>query len=358
MTDQINTDVYVSLAEAASLMLANRRKVYILQGEPGIGKSSIMDTFEQQLGEDYNYVYFDCANKDLGDIAMPSVDRERRVTEYFLNGVFKHYNGKPMVIMLDEFSKAPAPIQNMLHPLLEARNPRLCDFLLPEGSIRFLTANDASAGLGDVLKAHTGNRGTRLNVRKSNAEEWIKDFAIPHKIDPVVMAWVSRFPHCMASYKDGGQDENPYIFNPRKVQTAFVSGRSLEMVSESIKNRHLVSDNALLADMIGTIGASAALDMKAYISYQDQLPTWDNIFNNPRTAPVPDSPGACAVLVFGAIARMDKSSMASFMTYLERFEPEWQAAFCINMAKTPSKQAVAFSCKSFADWVAANEDIL
>lgn len=357
MTNALNMDVYVSLDEAASLIMANKRKVYILEGEPGIGKSSIMAMFERQWGDAYTYVYFDCANKDLGDIAMPSVDRERRVTEYFLNGVFKHYTGKPMVIMLDEFSKAPAPVQNMLHPLLEARNPRLCDFLLPEGSIRFLTANDASAGLGDVLKAHTGNRGTRIKVRKSNAEEWCL-WAVENDIDSVVTAWVSRFPHCMASYKDGGQDENPYIFNPRKVQGAFVSGRSLEMVSESIKNRHLVSTNALLADMIGTIGEAAARDMQAFIAYQDQLPSWENIFNNPRTAPVPDSAGACAVLVFGAIAKMEKSSMPSFMTYLERFEPEWQAAFCINMAKTPSKQAIAFSCKTFADWVAQNEDIL
>jgi hypothetical protein len=223
--------------------------------------------------------------------------------------------------------------------------------------MRFLTANDASAGLGDVLKAHTGNRGTRLKVRKSNAEEWAM-WAVENDIDPVVTAWVSRFPHCMASYKDGGQDENPYIFNPRKVQTSFVSGRSLEMVSESIKNRHLVSANALLADMIGTIGESAARDMQAFISYQDQLPSWDNILSNPQTAPVPDSPGACAVLVFGAISRMDKSSMTPFMAYLARFEPEWQAAFCINMANTVSKQTVAFTCKAFSDWVAANEDIL
>jgi hypothetical protein len=55
---------------------------------------------------------------------------------------------------------------------------------------------------------------------------------------------------------------------------------------------------------------------------------------------------------------MDKSSMTPFMAYLARFEPEWQAAFCINMANTVSKQAVAFTCKAFSDWVAANEDIL
>ena len=46
------------------------------------------------------------------------------------------------------------------------------------------------------------------------------------------------------------------------------------------------------------------------------------------------------------------------MQYLERFDPEWQAVFAINIAKTNGKQAIAFSNKSFADWVAKNQDLL
>jgi hypothetical protein len=62
--------------------------------------------------------------------------------------------------------------------------------------------------------------------------------------------------------------------------------------------------------------------------------------------------------VFGAIARITKESITPFMTYLERFEPEWQSVFAINIAKTPTKQNIAFSCKAFADWVAKNQDLL
>jgi hypothetical protein len=55
---------------------------------------------------------------------------------------------------------------------------------------------------------------------------------------------------------------------------------------------------------------------------------------------------------------MCKESIAPFMVYLERFEPEWQAVFAINIAKAPSKQSIAFSSKAFADWVAKNQDLL
>ena len=47
----------------------------------------------------------------------------------------------------------------------------------------------------------------------------------------------------------------------------------------------------------------------------------------------------------------------NFMEYIERFEAEWQACFCINIAKS-SKQSVAFSSKRFSAWVAKNQDLL
>jgi len=98
--------------------------------------------------------------------------------------------------------------------------------------------------------------------------------------------------------------------------------------------------------------------MQAYIEFSDQLPTWEATIANPKTTQIPTSAGACAIVVFGAIARMTKESITPFMEYLQRFDAEWQAVFAINIAKTPSKQAIAFSCKAFSDWVAKNQDLL
>ena len=78
----------------------------------------------------------------------------------------------------------------------------------------------------------------------------------------------------------------------------------------------------------------------------------------PKTALVPDSAGASAIIVFGAISKVDKQSMPKFMEYIERFAPEWQACFAINIAKSTTKQQIAFSSSKFADWVQKNEDLL
>ena len=161
-----------------------------------------------------------------------------------------------------------------------------------------------------------------------------------------------------ASYTDEAQGDNPYIYNPKKVQMAFVSPRSLERASNIVRVRDKIDNDTMIAAMSGAVGESASRDIQAYVEYQDQLPTWDNMTKNPKTCDVPTSAGACAVLVFGAIAKIDKTSISPFMQYLERFEPEWQACFAINVAKSPTKQAIAFSSKAFSDWVTKNEDLL
>jgi hypothetical protein len=162
----------------------------------------------------------------------------------------------------------------------------------------------------------------------------------------------------MASYLDDGQDENPYIYHPKKMQPAFVSPRSLALASRIVAKRDQFNSDALIAGLKGTIGEAAARDMEAFLAYQDQLPTWDNIISAPKTATVPTTAGACAVLVFGAISKVTKETISPFMQYLERFEAEWQATFCISISKHPTKQTVAIGSPQFIKWCSDNQDIL
>jgi hypothetical protein len=288
---------------------------------------------------------------------MPVIDHDTKTTRYYPNARFKLHENKPIVIMLDEYTKGADPVKNMLHPMFEKANPRLGDIALHKQNIVFLTGNLTTDGVGDSLKAHSLNRLVSVTISKPDAEQWI-EWAINKGIEPEVIAWVNRFPHVLASSTDGGQNDNPYIYNPKKPQTAFVSPRSLETASNIVRTRKENDTDSVIAALTGAIGESGARDMQAYIEFSDQLPTWEATIASPKTTKVPTSPGACAIVVFGAIARMDKASITPFMEYLERFDAEWQAVFAINIAKTPSKQSIAFSCKAFADWVAKNQDLL
>lgn len=346
----------ITIKQAADVILACPQNRYLLQGEPGIGKSSIIKTLSEAL-PGYETAYIDVPNMDLGDIAMPVVDRDTKTTTYYPNSRFKFHTGKPVIVMLDEFTKGAEPVKNMLHPLLEVHNPRLGDMPIHPDSRIFLTGNLSSDGVGDNLKAHSRNRIIPISVRKPNAEEWLA-WAAANDIDPVVMAWAKQYPHAFASYMDEGQESNPYIYNPKKVQLGFVTPRSMEAASRHLKGRAKLDEESIMVGLIGAIGEAAARDMSAFIAYQNELPSWDSIVKNPESARVPEGAGACAVMVFGALQRVDRDSISPFMQYLKRMQPEWQACFALHIAKDPKKQALAFKCEDFAKWVAENEDLL
>jgi len=345
----------VTLDQAETLIRTNPQTRFMLRGEPGIGKSWMLQVIAEKLG--YDYAYIDVPNLDLGDVAMPVIDHETKTTRYYPNARFGLHTGKPMVIMLDEFSKGADPIKNMLHPMLEKANPRLGDVPIHKNNIIFLTGNLATDGVGDTLKAHTLNRIVPVTVQKPDADQWVA-WAMNNDVEAEVIAWVSRYPHVLASYTDPSQADNPYIFNPKRPQMAFVSPRSLVTASDIIKSRSQNHTDAVIAALTGAIGEAGARDMQAYLEFSDQLPTWEQTIEHPTTTKIPTDPGACAIVVFGAIARITKETITPFMTYLDRMQPEWQAVFAINLSKAHAKQQVAFSSKAFSDWVAKNQDLL
>lgn len=355
MAQQINFGKTVSLDEAEALITSVPTNRFHLMGEPGIGKSAMLRRIAKKLGMDYAYI--DVPNMDLGDIAMPVVDHETKTTRYYPNARFKFHLKKPVVIMLDEFSKGSEPVKNMLHPLFEVNDPRLGDEGAPDGSIIFSTGNLSSDGVGDNMKAHTKARLTKLVVRKPNAKEWLS-WAVPHGIAPEVCAFVDRYEHTLASYIDGGHGDNPYIFNPRTVQDSFVCPRTLELASNIVSQRANFSSDALIASLSGVIGEAAARDLQAFVAYADQLPTKESIIADPKNAQVPHLPGACAVVIYSLISAAEKDNFSKFMEYIKRFGTEWQATFAINIARSTSKQSIAFGNRDFSKWVADNQDLL
>lgn len=327
-----------------------------VEGEMGIGKSSMLDAISRKTGIT-SVAYIDTPNLDIGDAAMPVIDHTTQTTGYYPNERFKLHTGEPVIIMLDEFPKGMQPVQNMLHPLLEETYPRFGSKPIPPGSIIFTTGNLTTDGVGDNRKAHTINRQTTVRMRKPTADEWIHNYAVNAGIDGSIIAFVKQVPQVLASYLDEGQEDNHYIYNPRRPNKAYATPRSLSRASHIVKRRRELGMNAMVCALAGTIGEQAARDLGAYIEHQNELPAWADIVADPKRANVPDSPGASAVLIFGAVQRVEADSIDAFMTYLDRFDTNWQATFCLALAKS-TKQKIGFSNASYRNWLTANQDLL
>lgn len=352
----INFGSTLSFTETANLIASCPELRVHVEGEMGIGKSSIIPHIAKQTGIT-RWAYIDVPNLDIGDVALPVIKHDSKTTGYYPNERFNLHLGEPVIIMLDEFPKGAAPVQNMLHPLLEETNPRFGDIPLPPGSIVFTTGNLTTDGVGDNRKAHTINRQTTVRMRKPTADEWIHNYAVDAGVDGAIIAFVKEVPQLFASYLDDGQEDNHYIYNPRRPSKVYVSPRSLSRASHIVKRRRELGSNAMTAALIGTIGEQAARDLGAYIEHQNELPAWADIIANPKSARVPDSPGASAVLVFGAVQRVEAETIDPFMQYLDRFDTNWQATFCLALAKS-NKQKVGFANSSYRDWLTKNQDLL
>ena len=225
--------------ETVQILLNSGANSVHLTGEPGVGKTAMHKELIARTG--YEGIYIDGPNTDVGQSGMPIPNHETRTLDVYPAEYYKLHKGEPLVIMIDEWTKTDDYVRNTLHPLLHER--RLGGFNLHPQTIVFTTGNMDSDGVGDHAKAHTRNRQTWLTYMKPTADEWLR-WAANNAIAPEIQAWVREYPHCMASYMDGGQKENPYIFNPTDAsQIQFVSPRSLYKASHWVNVRHNISED-------------------------------------------------------------------------------------------------------------------
>jgi hypothetical protein len=340
----------VNLKQASTLIRnVGTTNTILLRGQPGVGKSSILATLGKDL-PDYQMCYIDCANLDLGDLAMPVIDKENMTTSYAPNvrfGVGKNQS-RPVVLMLDELGKASRPVMNMLLPTILEH--RVGDVPLPTGSIVFATTNLDTDGVGDNIPAHAYNRMTVTNLANPSPEQWI-EWASDNEISPEVMAFAKQYPQVFECYTDlDAKAKNPYIFNPMTGNVkAYCSPRSLEKASNIIKQRTILGD-ATLPALAGTVGEAAARDMDALINLADQLPLFENIVKEPFKAKVPSSAGALFILAFMLAGRVDAKTIDAVMDYADRVANESfeaHALFITSLASNKSKVGMACGSRKF-----------
>ena len=319
----------------------------------GIGKSSILKMLKATLGDNYHYCYGDMTTKDVGDFLVPKIRTIEgvEVCSFIPNEEFGFHLNKPIVLMLDEIGKANKAVMNACLRLMLER--KLGVYELPKGSIVFATTNLASEGIGDMLPPHARNRLSVVKVRKPSSDEWI-DWALDNDIAPDIILSVKQFPQMLSSFEDyTNPSDNEYIYDPRTPRPAFCTPRSLEKASNIIKQTKHLGNDILAHTLKGTIGNRATYDMLSIIQLSDQLPTWEDITNNPDKTPIPDSPSAVCMLVYSAIQRIEKDTLGKWIKYMNRLSKEAQGLFATSAMRT-NKKAIVGTNSEFIKWATAN----
>ena len=305
---------------ATAIKVGGNKRTVLVQGHMGTGKSSLLNVLTRELPK-HTACYFDCTTKDLGDITIPklaTVDDAGYVT-YVTNEELGVHLGKPIVLMIDEYGKANPAVKNALLRLMLER--KIGSYTLHPDSLVFATTNLGAEGVGDLLPPHARNRMTVINARKPSNIEWI-EWGINNGIDHSLLGWAKDNPQLFASFEDV---------------------------------REHIDDQTLTGLLMGTVGNRGAMDLMAFVKLADQLPSLDSIKQTPDTALVPSSAAAICMVVYRALATMERDWVDAWMTYLVRLDPEAQGMFA-NGVRAPkySKQSVVMTNRKFTDWAMAH----
>ena len=370
---KINFNVPVTIEElrTAIPLIAEELTVVVLS-EPGCGKTSLLSMIAADNGDKwrspkdgnsiegdkFDYIYVDCPVKDMSDIGMTIPNHASKTLEYYVASLFNMKDSKPKYILLDEMMKAPKMLQVIFMRLALER--MVGDAACTKGTRIIATSNNATDGVGDGMLAHGVNRVAIVQMQKPRANPWLK-WAGENGISRIIRSWVAANTRCLNSYTDDGQEDNPYIFNPKRPATSFVSPRSLAKCDVIVRNRDMIGDNATTAFLAGTIGMSAAKDMAVYMSLDKKLPSVKlEIIKDPYGVQVPDSIAAQMMIMFEAVDVLEtQDEMTKFMQFVKRIDSnEVQTIFFTMAMRTQRTVRLARNNTEISAWCVANHQYM
>jgi hypothetical protein len=343
------------LNECADMICSVGTEMVVLaEGDMGQGKTSMLDMIHARFPK-HIPILFDSTTKDIGDLLLPKIKEitDSDVVHFAVNEEFGVHLDTPVIICVDEIGKASGGVKKGLTRFILER--KIGSYSLHPDSIVYATTNKAGEGVGDQFDAHVLDRMVTVRIRKHKSMEWI-DHAITIDVEPSILGFAKEFPQIFQPYEEVvTPEDNPYIFHPQAQRTAFVTGRSLVMASKLLKKRDEFSKQALRCGLAGAIGEAAARDLMAFIQLADQLPTIEDIKSSPETALVPTNNSAVCMVVFRALAVIERGWVDEWVTYMNRLNKEAQGLFANGVrADNYHKRDLLTKNKKFTDWCHEN----
>ena len=345
-----------SINEVAELIFTVGSKITVLvSGHMGTGKSSILPILATML-PNHIPVYLDGTTlTDSADLFMVKYSEDGKTFKTVpLVELGLHLPNQPIILMIDELGKCNRSVILAFNRIMLER--KHSGYELHEDSIVFATTNLGSEGIGDIIAAHSRDRITEITMRKPDNIEAI-EYGINKGYERSLLGWYKQTPQLFHSHEDypDNPDENPFIFHPQSTRTSFFTPRGGERADYILKQRHLLSDSQITALLVGTIGKDAALNLAAFIALSDKLPTKEEIKADPLTAIVPDSPSAQCMMVYQALATIERDWAVPWIKYMDRLPKPVQAMFVNGVKKEGyTRQDIIAQTREYGQWCVLN----
>lgn len=293
-----NQSLRLNFNQTVELCYRMAKEVAVLVlGETGIGKSSIAKAMMERYldGQKYNLIIFDCSARTEADVGLPwlATINGKPVTVYAPSELFGLHLDGPSIVLLDELTKAPKSLFDMLLPVLLERRVSM-QYAHPD-SFFIATGNLAEEGLGDNIQAHQLDRMMQVTMRKPRLVdendqpiEWLADYAIPRKLPASAIAFCQRKPEIFADYTPG--INNPYINKPGVIEGKFCTPRSFTRLCFNVLPKRQFLDAATFyAACVGMVGEATTEAFFVFLNTEDKLPPLDVVRHDPLNSDLPNA---------------------------------------------------------------------
>ncbi|QGM46152.1 hypothetical protein [Methylocystis heyeri] len=306
-----------------------------LEGPPGGGKTSIMETVPQLLAPHYapecefGIITLNGAGTSETDatgylIPTPGKDGAKPSSEFTEPYWMRTKDGRHMrdfsggILFIDEADKLPLDAKKILGEAALSR--RFASHTLSDGWLVWSAGNRAEDRSGATKELdHLINRRMRIRVGM-DLESWV-EWAHRHDMSPESI----RFAEENAGMMFEG--------SVPKVQGPWLTPRSMELGDNYL--RTIAGDGPLPMDPVaqteisGLIGEAAAMQFIAMVKIGIELPSIDEIVADPGSTRIPKKADAQMLLVYKLANYFTPERAGSVITYMKRkeFAQEFAVSF-------------------------------
>lgn len=307
-------------AVEAVIKCIQKNLVSFIIGSPGGSKSSI----PMEIADNYNL--------ELIDIRPPSLLPEDINGFAHINGEYSEYvpfdifpventslpKGKNgWLLFIDELPQASKEVQCALYKIILDRkvgNKKLNNKVAIVCAGNKESDNAFSNPLSTALKSRLIH--FELEVTPN---EWVK-YAQQNKLDKRIIAFVN--------YRQNGA----LNFNPETTDCSFACWRTWTFLSSLIKD---IDDlNSMDYLVAGAIGESMTFEFITFTNIFLDLPSINEIINNPKNIDIPIEPPKKYAIVQNIVDQLPLDKVDQIVIFIERLSSEFQALFAKSVMTT------------------------
>jgi hypothetical protein len=126
-----------------------------------------------------------------------------------------------------------------------------------------------------------------------------------------------------------------------------------------VRNRDNMTENGMKVALAGTVGASFAADMAAFISMEKSLVDVSTIIKSPEDVAMPKDISAQLMIMFQAVDVLaTQDELTKFMAFVERIpSSEVQGVFFTMMMRNTKSIRLARNNMKIAEWAKNNHEL-